>query len=283
MYTPTFAELAGDETQFFAHHFNQAPLLRREALSEDPRSILSIADLDGLLHLEALRPPYLGVTVDGQATPLAAYTAPVRVQGAMVTDVVVPERVYELFRTGATVTWSSAEQLSPSLRALTAVLAERFSARSSVTAFLTPAGRQGFSPHHDPIDVFVIQVEGTKHWKLWETLAPRKETFGHYRIDELGEPAFEAVLEPGDVLYMPYNTPHVAVAEDRVSLHLSVSVQPRLWRDVLAASVRRLLDSGEYGDAARPDEAALARFAARLDQLDAAAELRRLIDSRELP
>ena len=35
-------------------------------------------------------------------------------------------------------------------------------------AYLTPAGAQGFAPHYDDIEAFVLQVEGRKRWRLYE-------------------------------------------------------------------------------------------------------------------
>ena len=33
--------------------------------------------------------------------------------------------------------------------------------------YLTPAGAQGFSPHYDDVEVFILQTEGSKHWRLY--------------------------------------------------------------------------------------------------------------------
>lgn len=32
--------------------------------------------------------------------------------------------------------------------------------------YITPAGAQGFAPHYDDIEAFVLQMEGKKEWKL---------------------------------------------------------------------------------------------------------------------
>lgn len=288
MYTPTFAELAGPEEEFFSAYFGQAPLYRPAALEGDPRSLLSIADMDEILHCEAIRPPHFGVTSNGGPLLPPAYTAMTRVQGANVTDTVVPERVYELFRTGATLIWTSINHFRPNLRTLTRMLAEKFAAESGVTAFLTPAGHQGINPHHDPGDTFVVQLEGTKHWKLWPPPAVRRGDFQPHKLEALGEPILEVSLRPGDVLYLPWGTPHVAAAEDQVSLHLSVMVRTRLWSDLLHATVDRLLDDPRFwefpylNEATIPDQtgplAAMAdQLARRLEEMDPVAEVRHLI------
>ena len=34
-------------------------------------------------------------------------------------------------------------------------------------SYLTPPGSQGFAPHYDDIEAFVVQLEGRKHWRLY--------------------------------------------------------------------------------------------------------------------
>jgi ribosomal protein L16 Arg81 hydroxylase len=289
VYVPGIDELLGDEEAFFAKHFDRAPLLRRNALAGDPRQVLSVADLDQLLFSEAIRPPYLRITKDGRQVVQSSYTAPVAVQGEYVTDCVDPERVVAHVRTGATLTWSSLNHHRPNLRALASALARTFAARTDVIAFLTPAGRQGLAPHYDPVDVFVVQLEGTKSWRVWSPPALRRgDDAGNLPVDQLGEPALEAELEPGDVLYMPYGAAHVAAATTTMSLHLSVTVEPRRWADLLASVVGRIvaedpafwrfpyLAGGSDPTLADELRALCATLAERLTGLDAGAELRRL-------
>jgi lysine-specific demethylase/histidyl-hydroxylase NO66 len=72
---------------------------------------------------------------------------------------------------------------------------------------LTPSGSQGFAPHYDDIEAFVLQLEGRKHWKLYK---PRSEgevlprySSSNFNEDEIGSPVLDVVLEPGDMLYFP--------------------------------------------------------------------------------
>lgn len=39
-------------------------------------------------------------------------------------------------------------------------------------SYLTPPGTQGFAPHYDDIEAFVLQLEGKKHWKLYNQRSP---------------------------------------------------------------------------------------------------------------
>lgn len=292
MRIPDFRELLGDPVHFFAEHHNRGPVLRRGALTGDPREILSIADIDEILASEAIRPPYLDIAKDGKQVLRSTYTEPIVIQGETVVDRVVPERVAALFRSGATLTFNALNHHRPNLRVLSREAAEMFAARSETVAFLTPAGRRGLAPHTDPVDVYVLQLEGTKAWKVWPFPDPRPGTDGGpVKEDTLGKPAVDATLEPGDLLYIPSNSPHVAAAEERVSLHLTITVEVRHWSNLLRDVVDRIVrEDPAFWDTPllRPTpstaadlEKAASVLAERLRELDFPAEVKRLIANGE--
>ena len=69
--------------------------------------------------------------------------------------------------------------------------------------YLTPPGTQGFAPHFDDVDVFLLQLEGRKHWRLYEpSEADKIARFSsrNFTQDEIGEPLLETTLEAGDFL-----------------------------------------------------------------------------------
>lgn len=290
METFRFEELVGSKDVFFSEYFNRKPLLRRGAVRDRVRELISIRQLDDVITLETVHPSYVRVAKDGKGVPQKAYTRTVPNRGAALAEAMVPEKVYELFRSGATITWNSVNHFLPSVRLLLDGITSTFACHGEVVAFLTPARRDGYAPHHDPVDVFVVQIEGTKSWRVWDTPEDRKGDQATFGAGELGEPALEVTLHPGDVLYMPYNTPHAAAAQDEVSLHLSVTVEPRRWRDLLRETVDVLVEDPRYDGFPHLDDGLsphLTReLAAKLemlwDQLTAvapAAEARRLAQS----
>ncbi|KAM3570911.1 hypothetical protein VYU27_007030 [Nannochloropsis oceanica] len=117
---------------------------------------------------------------------------------------------------------------------LAAALEAQFGCLVGVNAYLTPGGTQGLAPHCDPVEIFVIQTENKKSWRLYEPLegfALPNQASGDLRQDQIGKPCMEVVLSPGDVLYMPRGTIHQAVAgeggkEGRTAVassHLTIS------------------------------------------------------------
>jgi len=115
-------------------------------------------------------------------------------------------------------------------------------------AYLTPAGSQGFSPHYDDIEAFVIQTEGKKRWKVYKPRNPAEAlprfSSPNFEQDEIGEPILDVDLEPGDILYMPRGTIHQAKSSaDTHSLHITVSVgQRNCWGDFLELAMPRALE-----------------------------------------
>ncbi|MFJ1568669.1 JmjC domain-containing protein [Streptomyces erythrochromogenes] len=286
----TFEELVGDTEEFFSRHFGERPLLRRRALdAARARELVSVGRLDDLVAMETVHPAYIRVARGGQGIPGKAYTRVAAEHGAALTEAVVPEQVYELFRSGGTVTWNYLHHFLPSARRLVQAFTQAFAAPAEAVAFLTPAGHDGYAPHHDPVDVFVVQTEGTKRWRVWEPTGERRSDPATYPDGTLGEPALETTLYPGDVLYLPYGTPHAAAAGDLVSLHVSVTVTPRRWRDLLRETVDALTADEEFatvpylggtgtddGPVATALAAKLRLLAERLAQVAPAAEAARL-------
>lgn len=38
---------------------------------------------------------------------------------------------------------------------------------AGANAYLTPRGTQGLAPHTDPVEIFVVQTQGRKRWRLY--------------------------------------------------------------------------------------------------------------------
>lgn len=285
----TFEDLVGDEKVFLTEYFNIKPMLRKAALPGKSNELMSVRKLDELINLEIVRPPYIKINLNGDGVPEKGYTKNIVVQGETITDSVDAERVYELFRAGATIAWSSLNHILPEVRDFTRLISQKLAVRTDPVGFLTPAGRKGYPPHHDPVDLFILQLEGTKHWKLWNPEGMRLGGNGQYTEEGLGEAAIEVLLQPGDVLYLPYGTPHAANAEDETSLHLSVMMRPRMWRDLLretfenAVSDPRFLEYPYIGELRGSDvqevfAEKLRAVAELMTAVDHGAELDRLAD-----
>ena len=280
----SFTDVVGDEEEFFRTYFNKRVLYRPRGITGDPRQVLSIADLDDIVHQEGMRSSLLRMLGNGVPAIGEQLTSPLemRREGKTIEDAVDPGRVYAHFRSGKTLIHGGLNLTRPNLRALAHSMTDRFAAKSEAVAFLTPAGQQG-GTHSDPTDVFVIQLEGTKRWQIWPTPEVRRVGDDKDSFPSLPEPVLDLSLQPGDVLYIPHSTPHRASAEGSVSLHVTVVTSPRSWGHYLLSAVKDILhNSPEFWHTPYLDEASAQELVSKVEQLidrlrmvDAAAELER--------
>jgi hypothetical protein len=108
----------------------------------------------------------------------------------------------------------------------------------NVNLYLTPPDSQGFGPHYDDHDVFIVQIHGSKRWRLYDPVRelPLKGDEATVPRERLGAPR-EEVLHAGDLLYLPRGHVHEAAAMSEASLHLTVGVEVLRWADLVASAL----------------------------------------------
>ena len=81
-------------------------------------------------------------------------------------------------------------------------------------SFAAPGGSVG--PHFDNYDVFLLQAEGQRRWKIGQMCDADSKLLQHADLRILAdfEQTDEWVLEPGDMLYLPPRLAHYGIAED---------------------------------------------------------------------
>uniref|UniRef100_A0A8C6G9Z9 Bifunctional lysine-specific demethylase and histidyl-hydroxylase n=1 Tax=Mus spicilegus TaxID=10103 RepID=A0A8C6G9Z9_MUSSI len=209
----------------------EAVLVRRQDRSYY-EGLFSTADLDSMLryedvqfgqHLDAAR------YVDGRRETL---NPPGRA---------LPAAAWSLYRAGCSLRLLCPQAFSPTVWQFLAVLQEQFGSMAGSNVYLTPPDSQGFAPHYDDIEAFVLQLEGRKLWRVYRPRDPSEElaltSSPNFSQEDLGEPVLQTVLEPGDLLYFPRGFIHQAECQDGVhSLHLTLSTYQRnTWGDFLEA------------------------------------------------
>jgi len=216
---------------FAAGYWGRAALLSpAETLPCDFSDLLDLVAVDELLSRRGLRTPFLRLAKDGQVVPTRRFTRGGGA-GAAIGDQVADDRVLDLVVDGSTVVLQGLHRTWPPLVDFATQLAVDLGHPVQLNAYVTPPQSQGFSPHYDVHDVFVLQVAGEKHWTIHEPVlqAPLRDQPWTDRRDAVREraaepPVIDAVLRPGDALYLPRGYLHSARALGGVSAHLTVGV-----------------------------------------------------------
>ncbi|KAM8834881.1 ribosomal oxygenase 2 [Synchiropus picturatus] len=111
-----------------------------------------------------------------------------------------------------------------------------FGALVGSNVYITPEESQGLPPHYDDVEVFILQLEGEKHWRLYTPTVPLAAEYNLVSQEEIGSPSHDITLKAGDLLYFPRGTIHQAITPAGVdhSTHLTLSTYQRTsWGDLL--------------------------------------------------
>ncbi len=231
---------------FAGEHWGQSPRLSRAAdLDSDFTDLFTPAVVDGLVSERGLRTPFLRMAKDGAIQPAAFFTRGGGA-GAAIADQAADDKVLAAIADGSTLVLQGLHRTWPPLVDFGSRLADELGHPVQINAYITPPQNQGFAPHHDVHDVFVLQVSGRKHWIVHPPVVEDpldNQPFNGLKAqiaEQVGEePSIDTALEPGDALYLPRGTIHSAQALGETSIHLTVGVHP-LTRYQL---VRFLLDA----------------------------------------
>ena len=178
---------------------------------------------------------------------------------------VEPDQAKHLFQEGRGLYFDDPNKFSPLIREWLEAIKEDLGlstltySRSLIYAI---ANKRGTSPHFDQNINFILQISGTKKWKV----APNKHvenpmdrhTMGLDVEPELAryiqrpmpetfpEDAVEFVLEPGSILFLPRGSWHTTEAmTDALSLNFTYS--PPTWIDLFTSAIRdRLVQSSKW-------------------------------------
>ena len=223
--------IAVDRDQFATRYWGRLPLLSPAAdLSGGFAELLDADAIDELVSKRGLRTPFLRVAKAGTTLADNAFTAPGGV-GAGIADQVSDDRLVRLFAEGSTLVLQALHRVWPPILDFCQQLAAELGHPVQANAYVTPPQNQGFSAHYDVHDVFVLQIDGEKRWRIHKPVLEsplRDQPWNDRKADverRAQEPALiEAVLRQGDCLYLPRGYLHSATALGGVSTHLTLGV-----------------------------------------------------------
>lgn len=93
-------------------------------------------------------------------------------------------------------------------------------------SFATDGG--GVGPHVDQYDVFLLQAQGRRRWRIAERFDPRLQEGVPLRLLAQFRAEQEWVLEPGDLLYLPPGVAHDGVAQgESITISIGFRVPAR--------------------------------------------------------
>lgn len=229
----------------------------------------------------------LKLVANGEPIPPEQYCVPVRTQAGAALQP-APAKVQTLLSMGASVIAGDVQSLTPEFQVLSAALGRARAALVGANIYCSFGGVQAFGTHFDLHDVFAIQTEGEKIWRLYQNRAdspvamPDDPDPRAWFARTRGPLMQEVRMRPGDVLYLPRGWYHDALATEGASLHVTFSVTPLYGRILFSLLENAAMQDPVFRawlapadrDGGRPLSAQLADLGRRLQALTALPEFR---------
>lgn len=142
---------------------------------------------------------------------------------------------------GATLIVDSVHEMMPAVGKLAEACQQVLQSETTVNLYASWRSQKGFKLHWDAQDTMIVQVYGRKNWIVHgpTRLHPFKDET-EVAPEPSDAPAWDDVLEPGDVLYLPRGWWHVAYPLNEPSLHLTVTIVPANGIDLLGWLTKQL-------------------------------------------
>jgi ribosomal protein L16 Arg81 hydroxylase len=229
------------KAEFLESYYERKPLINIRNAPERYADLLTLDMLDHFINSADLREGMIDLTNHKNRIERDEY---VNEDGRISRATVAEE-----YLRGSTIILPQFHDSMFNLGEFCRALEEVLTCHMQTNIYLTPQpeaegdGNQGFPPHYDNHDVFVMQISGSKAWRIYGTAVEtpfRGEQFELGR-HEAGEVTQSITLNAGDCLYLPRGIMHDAEnVGAEPSLHITVGLITKTWADLLLESISEL-------------------------------------------
>ena len=216
------------KTEFFKTYHEKEALLSKHNDANRFHGLLSIDRIDEIIASTELPPSSLDMVRKEPPIERSYYTFK---NGNIDRGAVIRH-----YQEGATIILPQLHLADEILAKFCRSLENVFSSHVQTNIYLTPGSSQGFNTHFDDHDVFVIQLSGTKKWRLYQKPIDnpyRGESFNtkDYKAGVLQK---EFELKEGECVYIPRGLMHDAISVgEKASLHITVGLIVKKWADLM--------------------------------------------------
>jgi ribosomal protein L16 Arg81 hydroxylase len=149
-----------------------------------------------------------------------------------------PEKVERLLRAGANLKIQRFANVCPKVLDVVNGVVFWLGLVTSANGYFSFGQQRGLPVHWDSHDVLVVQLMGSKHWKIYQpTMALPLKAHRHQagELPALRTPVLEVTLQAGEALYLPRGWWHdVTPVRGVKTLHIALGLHPPLVSDFLA-------------------------------------------------
>ncbi|MCH7232157.1 cupin domain-containing protein [Glycomyces sp. L485] len=213
-----------DDPDLLMEYWDEKPLLT--TVTRDFSDILDLKEIESMLS-RGVPERSLRVFEDGSAAERGGIFHPRERGGRTRERVATASGLAEVLSSGCTVLLEEVQTFSPGVARFADEFTRATGFETYCVVFITPPGHSGVKLHYDVDSVFLLQLHGSKSWRLHAPTAPYplRQTV----LECTTEPVLETDLDEGECLYIPRGYWHAGTARGSASVHLSIGVRTRAW------------------------------------------------------
>ncbi|QOR73556.1 cupin [Cruoricaptor ignavus] len=253
MENPFFSKIVAPlSVEEFFEKYHEKDMLHIERNDEQYyNDILTSQEISDYLERQDIFYPSIRIVKNGSELPNSQYTKSQIPIGFHKKDGLIDtEKAFALFNAGSTLVIQAGQRYFDHLSKCCLDLSNKFGSPVQANLYITPNKSVGFNPHWDTHDVFVLQIAGTKTWKLYgfENELPtvnQKSKLKNYQK----EPLKTLQVKPGDFLYVPRGFVHDAMADDGISAHITIGILSFTWMRFFSELLPQLENFREFREA----------------------------------
>lgn len=245
---------------FITHYWEKKPIILTKSGRDGFQKLINLDNIHSLLFSIAQHPKSSSPRVLlCKRTPF-----PQKIEPSLnpETGLLNKNKLIEAYKSGSSIVMYYQEDFFPPLAALCGELENILGHPTHSSIFLTPPHADGFQPHYDKFDTFVLQIEGKKLWKIYEEaiLLPLVSNANPF-IGKSIPACQEVELEPGDFLYLPRGYVHETATTSSHSLHVTLATEVFTWADLFYEMMKKEPELRK----GLPVEAMLSKHAQKVD------------------
>lgn len=229
-------------------------ILYRSKLNDDEvEEIFGESDLPQLLNQSFIPENCFRVVDEGNLLSHSEFVRPAYLGSKKLLNVLDGYKAAQALQSNKSIVFSVLEEIWPKTKTLCSNLSEELNTRCSCFMVVSPPNVKGFVPHIDRTDQLVIQVIGSKNWKVYDVFNNEKDG---YELDEknLGETIIHQKISKGDFLYLPQGAPHEAYSSDELSIHITLTFEPHSLYNIIQKSNNTVLKKEKYHHSLSPSK-----------------------------
>jgi ribosomal protein L16 Arg81 hydroxylase len=239
---------------YLDNYWELGPLLVAGRCSGYYDELLTFEDVNEFMARNDIRYPYLRLVKNGRELPLVDYADDFVYGSNIFPGLLDNDKVFRHYSEGATLSFQIFQKCMEKLSKFCNALEARLRFQTQINIFVTPPHSKGFTAHYDDHSFFILQVSGTKDWRIYGNPVelPLQEWRRKTSTPDLGKPR-EITLKPGDLLYLPKGFYHEASTTDTTSVHITLGIFPYTWVQVFQELLDKVKDdvnfrrsTGEY-------------------------------------